>query len=878
MKIHRIRLENYRGVSEAEIEPAKEGVTIVQGPNEVGKSSLVEAFDLIFRRKDNSRANRVQATQPKGRDVGPAVEIEITTGPYHLVYFKRWLRNRETRLEVLEPEKEKLVGDEAHERANEILEKNLDVDLWKALRVAQGTGIELPSLEGKNDLSQALDAAAGGEMVEAQGMTLYERVEDEYLEYWTKNGNPRKEVKEKRNRVEGLEEEVQELEDREQALEEDVERIEQIQNELDDLRHEEEELENRRDEWAEELERVERLEAEVEQAEERVEMAQERLDHLRDRIETRRQLQEEVERAREDLEDAEGQIEAQSAELEEAKTQLEEAKDNLENVQETHEEAAKLEELRGRDVEFHENRNRLSTLGKRLERVWGARSDLEEAREALVEIAVDDDLVDEIRDRTYEVQAMEERLEEGGPTVSLETQTELTFTVDGEEENLEAGEARESPVAEKAHVDVPDVVDLRVEAGTSTEELREELGEARADLHALLDEAGVDDLDEAITQLGNRNDAERDMERARERMEEALEDRSLDELEDEVAHLEAEVERYDEQRDDKPRLPEDLQEAQELHKEAETDLEEADEALSAAAQREEEAETRLNELQREHQSLETERRLAEDRLENLHERLEEARDEATDEALEEKLKKREKELEEAQRNLDDATEALGELDPESVRLKAENAREAHESAKQEISSLEEELTKRKTRVETRGGEGLHEKLDNKKLALETARRERDAMDRRARVRRMLYKVLSEERREAKEAYVQPLKKQIDSLGHVVFGPSFEVHLDEDLTIEARTLDGTKLPYEDLSAGAREQLSVLLRYACAKIVADEGEGVPLLLDDALGYADADRLEAMGAVLSTASDECQVLVLTCRPDRYRHVGGAKTVRMG
>ncbi|MDO8485004.1 MAG: hypothetical protein Q7S35_08655 [Candidatus Limnocylindrales bacterium] len=92
----------------------------------------------------------------------------------------------------------------------------------------------------------------------------------------------------------------------------------------------------------------------------------------------------------------------------------------------------------------------------------------------------------------------------------------------------------------------------------------------------------------------------------------------------------------------------------------------------------------------------------------------------------------------------------------------------------------------------------------------------------------------------------------------------------------RTLEGRTIPFESLSMGAQEQLGLISRLACAMIVAPDG-GVPLILDDALGNSDPQRLEAMGAVLSVAGRHCQIIVLTCQPDRYGHVGEATVVRL-
>ena len=48
MRLHRISLRNYRGVEESDVQFAETGVTIVEGRNEVGKSSLAEALDLLL--------------------------------------------------------------------------------------------------------------------------------------------------------------------------------------------------------------------------------------------------------------------------------------------------------------------------------------------------------------------------------------------------------------------------------------------------------------------------------------------------------------------------------------------------------------------------------------------------------------------------------------------------------------------------------------------------------------------------------------------------------------------------------------------------------------------------------------------------------------
>ena len=191
--------------------------------------------------------------------------------------------------------------------------------------------------------------------------------------------------------------------------------------------------------------------------------------------------------------------------------------------------------------------------------------------------------------------------------------------------------------------------------------------------------------------------------------------------------------------------------------------------------------------------------------------------------------------------------------------------------------MEDQLLEVQTRLKDHQEDGLSERRDKAIVALDVAERELAAYQRRAAARKLLFQTLKSAREEAHRAYIGPLRERIEELGRVVYGESFRVELSEDLRITDRTLDGDTVPFDSLSIGTKEQLGVIARLACAIIVAED-EGAPLILDDTLGFSDPGRLEAMGAVLGLAGNSCQVIALTCYPDRYRHVGGATIRRMG
>ena len=130
----------------------------------------------------------------------------------------------------------------------------------------------------------------------------------------------------------------------------------------------------------------------------------------------------------------------------------------------------------------------------------------------------------------------------------------------------------------------------------------------------------------------------------------------------------------------------------------------------------------------------------------------------------------------------------------------------------------------------------------------------------------------------------PFRDKVNAYARILYGPEVDVAIDHrTFEVETRTLNGTTVPYAGLSGGTREQLAVLARLACAAIVSPARRdgtpgGVPVIIDDALGYSDPDRLEKLGAAFSVAGKDCQVIVLTCEPGRYRGIGEARVVSLG
>ena len=262
--------------------------------------------------------------------------------------------------------------------------------------------------------------------------------------------------------------------------------------------------------------------------------------------------------------------------------------------------------------------------------------------------------------------------------------------------------------------------------------------------------------------------------------------------------------------------------------------------------------------------------------ERLEKALAEARAAESDEALEAAVSAATEQAREAEARVVEARSAYDAADPQTLEMKVNNVRQLVVSKEAQRESDRQEVDRLTALIDDRAGEGIYEKLTSAEEALETAQRRQARLERSARAIDLLRLTVLAHRDEAQRKYVAPFKAQIERLGRPIFGPDLSVEVSEDLAIASRTLHGTTVPFESLSGGTREQFSLIGRLAVAALV-DPSAGAPVILDDAFGFADPERLAALNIVLGTIGESAQVILLTCQPERFASVGGAITVNL-
>ena len=872
MRLHRVRLRNYRGVADCEVELPAQRTTVIEGPNEVGKTSIPQGLDLVLTRMDSSGHRQVKSTQPVGRDVGPEVEIEMSTGEYRFIYRKRWLRRSETVLNVLSPQHDQLTGRAAHERVEEILDETLDQDLWRALRIEQGAELSLPGFDVPS-LVAALDQAASGDDAADEDDDLWTRICQQHDRYWTATGRPKRDRNTKLADVETAQSRVSELEQQINSIDRDATEMGRLATEKRRLVLTRDKCNQQASELSEEWNTTEQVRNRVDRLAAASDAATLKRNSIASEQQRRQELIGELDSRAEELNKLEIRTQQSAPALAAAIKHVKRTAVALEAARAAVS-AAEAEQRRAdEDRDHHRNRIEVEQLSERHERVVEAEQKLQEADKALESVKVDDDLLGQIEEAHLAVVSTE------AAVASVETTAarELSIEINGEEVVLGAGETQHTVVDEDVLLVVPDAAEIRVRAGTGSQSLATQRRHAQQEFRRLCAAAGVTDQSEARQAAEKRKEAERQRRDAREAIKRDLRDLTVDVLRGKIEGLTKRINTYATERPEDSPLPPDFEIAKQIAAAKTRTVEEKRAEFDNCDQTANSASSALQEERINESNLAGMIEMARNARRQAADSLESARSQRADSAIASELAQAEEDARAALESLEDAEAELSAADPESLEVRLKNAQDAARRASDDLQANEQRQNELRIALSVRGEEGLHTRHEEAIGHLRHLEREHQRTEARAEAALLLHDTFSRRRQEARQRYSGPFKQRIEQLGRIVFNPSFSVDIDQNLRIVRRTLDGDTLRVDQLSAGALEQLGVISRLACAAIVSADGSGAPVIIDDALGWSDPDRLERMGAAIAAAGEHCQVIILTCTPGRYAHIGNATTIRL-
>ena len=173
-------------------------------------------------------------------------------------------------------------------------------------------------------------------------------------------------------------------------------------------------------------------------------------------------------------------------------------------------------------------------------------------------------------------------------------------------------------------------------------------------------------------------------------------------------------------------------------------------------------------------------------------------------------------------------------------------------------------------LESQGERSLQDLLDAARADLEDCVLQRQSLQDEARMLDLLLRTFEQEQAQLSESYSAPLAEALEAYLRCFTEAPSRVGLRFDprhgfADLDWQRASGVAWGFEDLSGGTRELLAAALRLAMAEVLAAAYDGVlPVLFDDAFTNVDPSRWPALDAMLQRARGRgVQVLLLSCDP---------------
>lgn len=223
---------------------------------------------------------------------------------------------------------------------------------------------------------------------------------------------------------------------------------------------------------------------------------------------------------------------------------------------------------------------------------------------------------------------------------------------------------------------------------------------------------------------------------------------------------------------------------------------------------------------------------------------------------------------------------LQRLSPDALDLDRQRLDRSIANLQAAKTDAETKRTLARARLEREGTTDPCENLARAAARRRLAAAEQARATREAEAIRLLATLFGEKKREVESRFVAPLTSRVRDYLERLYGDGTSVNVEHDggrfsrLTLSRRGVGDATFDFAQLSAGAKEQVAAAFRLAMAEVLAEDYDGcLPVVFDDAFVNSDADRQRALQRLLDLAASRgLQVIVLACRPENYATLGAA------
>lgn len=861
------------------------GLNVVVGPNEMGKSTLLDALRAALFEKYSSKAQPIAALQNDRNQAGPVVELafEMDDGLYTIT--KRFIKKPYARLSCADGRT--LEGDAAEDALRGLLgfdepgktgAKPETLGMWNVLWVQQGHSfgaLDLPDT-ARSSLHSALESEVGEVLGGRRGRALPQAIEGQLGELVTSSGRPRGVYKDAMDRRETLQSDLESLRTRRGELSQTLDDLESTQDTLSRLSSTERDKEDQA-----ELDGARMRHSQLAALEARIQAAAADLQLKRRNLEQAEQALAARNKLREDIAADERAVKTARERLDEASVQEKDARGRYDTLQQAVRaaEAAVTKAdgavtLKRRILSAVERDARIRMLEGQLAKAQEAEKRHHEAQQAAAATLVTDKAIERIRAAAKIVETVSVRLSAAATTITFDMKPDSLAGIEIDGQPL-TGERLSVQTVEPTSISISGrgriIVDPAIQ---DRDKLIAQQRDANAKLKAALDTTGAVSIQDAEDQYAERQALLQDA--ALTHKEAVLHAPATEDYEAGAVPLADYIEGL------RKILARDKDE---LGLKEMPSRQEAEVALSAAESQAEQARHDVNTARAQ---------LAGpgDTLERLKTELTTVKTRHDDAAAQ--LKKRQEEFQKAEKASPDSKlqadvettraavtaqeQAVSALEGQrtnetlpQLEARIERLDKAIRDRRQKRENLNVRIAGLKSRIEALEGAGLDEAIEQKDRECELCDEECGRFEHEAAVLTLLLSTLRAAEHDAKERYLSPVLKRVRPYLQLLF-PGADIAIDENLRITGVVREaGYEEAFHHLSMGTQEQIAVLVRLAFAEMLVEQGHPATVVLDDALVFSDDRRMGRMFDILNMAARNVQVIVLTCREQLFEGLGG-------
>jgi len=903
MIVNGIRLENWGIIREPTEVEFSDGLNILHGPNDIGKTTLIDSIRTVFFTKHNSHSEKVRSLIPWGSTLSPKATIIFFQNGDHYRITKRFISSEMSLLEKLVDDKWERIaeGDNADKRVIELVGGKLPVrgdtkpEFW-------GIGQVLWMVQGKPFISEdlneetlsSLQKLIGAAIESDQEKEIFRSVNGEFSEIFT---GVRREFK-KGSDIKNLEGKIGELEEDKRNADSIREEKENLIRKIDDkeifLQKKEEKLKisSAEEEKLKEMVTLanehrrnrEKLEEEIKRISSEYEMLKERIGSIKEgkrkikdieienysldgeekkSLDILQKLQEKIDKLVEDAQKMDEDIESNDDALRCARI----AYDTIQKERELNEK----EQLLG---EVGELESELSKKQKNAERLKAP------LREEVKQI-------EQIYQQIHDIKT---KLDAIGLTTKIAANSNISGKIHldekGTEFKLKAREKDTWTSYQTVKIQIDKIGNIEIKSGSEdVREMKENLEKLEINYEKAVAPYAVKNIEKLRELSHQKEELEKEIKGLKKEVKKRTKN-GKETIEREIGGLKKKV------KSNWSKIPEDSQFVKY------TEYKDKNIAQQELSKKIDELEKKVKNLKKEqkdfdeiHSNLGKEKEGVKGKIQEMEKkihgnsgRIEEIRTNL--EKLQEdglSIKEREKRLNGKSSELDKKERAWEEYKNEIEEAEKRPLRtwEEYEISikkfQEDIGELKEEIAQMNGKLSTILTSRKNTNKIEEELEYLKKRRQQRLTD--ARAVGLLYDLMHFYRGRTIESLTTPIQKMMTEDLRNLFGEKYiGVKFDEGakpIAVEVPTW-GIDASIDALSFGTKEQMWYLFRLALGRLLSGE-ERQLVVLDDPLANTDPSRMHRALQILKDKSNELQIIVITCDVDKYNWLSNASFISL-